>query len=70
MPYQSFNRIQSLLDYLEIDSSHLEIDVDENSPFHFLVPFSFAEKMEKGNPNDPLLLQVLPQKNEQLSSTG
>ena len=30
------------------------------SCFHFEYPLSFVERMEKGNPHDPLLRQVLP----------
>lgn len=34
------------------------------------VPKSFISRMEKGNPNDPLLLQVLPSANELLTHDG
>ncbi len=36
-------------------------DVRADALFATRVPKPFAQKMQKGNPNDPLLLQVLPQ---------
>ncbi len=44
------------------------VDVTADSLFATRVPKPFAAKMEKGNINDPLLLQVLPQRDEFLSS--
>ncbi|MGY8766999.1 MAG: EF-P beta-lysylation protein EpmB [Pirellulales bacterium] len=38
--------------------------------FPLFVPQAFAAKMEKRNPKDPLLLQVLPQKQEMLDTKG
>ena len=38
--------------------------------FPLRVPLSFAERMEKGNPNDPLLRQVMPVKDETLMFPG
>ena len=38
--------------------------------YPLLVPRPFVELMERGNPNDPLLLQVLPQPDELLSVEG
>lgn len=39
-------------------------DVSADTLFKTRVPKSFAEKMQHGNPNDPLLLQVLPTSDE------
>ena len=38
--------------------------------FTMLVPRSFVDLMERGNPNDPLLLQVLPQSEENQVASG
>ncbi|OOS07874.1 L-lysine 2,3-aminomutase [Moraxella cuniculi DSM 21768] len=38
--------------------------------FPLRVPHAFINKMQKGNPNDPLLLQVLPDTKEALSVQG
>lgn len=42
----------------------------ESGDFPVLVPESFLERMERGNPRDPLLLQVLPQGDELQSVSG
>lgn len=38
--------------------------------FPFRVPHSYAARIEKGNPNDPILLQVLPVKAENITVSG
>jgi EF-P beta-lysylation protein EpmB len=40
------------------------------SDYPLLVPRPFVELMERGNPNDPLLLQVLPQAEEEQAAMG
>ena len=52
-----FSRISELLAYLKIADFE---GLDANPAFPLRVPLEFAAKMEKGNPRDPLLLQVLP----------
>lgn len=42
----------------------------EASDFPLLVPESFLKRMEPGNPRDPLLLQVLPDRSELASGNG
>jgi len=58
----AFSKVPDLLEYLKIDiplnTEHAELD------FSMRVPLSYAECMEKGNINDPLLQQVLPVKYE------
>jgi len=44
-----------------------QIAADE---FPLLVPYSFIRRMEHGNPQDPLLLQILPQNIERRSVAG
>ncbi len=52
---------QKLLDQLHIDNNSLKDGFDARQLFAQRVPQSFVARMQKGNPNDPLLLQVLPQ---------
>ncbi|GEA62210.1 EF-P beta-lysylation protein EpmB [Vibrio comitans] len=49
-----------LLSMLAIDPQHYADGFAARKLFAQRVPLSFVERMEKGNPNDPLLLQVLP----------
>ncbi len=53
-----------LLDLLEIDDAALWKGIDARKLFAQRVPLSFVERMEKGNPDDPLLRQVLPVSDE------
>ncbi len=53
--------VQNLLTQLEIPISELNQRQQACLDFPLLVPQPFIDKMEKGNANDPLLLQVLPQ---------
>ncbi|MDC0610101.1 EF-P beta-lysylation protein EpmB [Vibrio sp.] len=49
-----------LLNYLNIDPQPWEKGFTAKKLFSQRVPLSFIDRMEKGNPNDPLLRQVLP----------
>ncbi|MDD7804191.1 MAG: EF-P beta-lysylation protein EpmB [Endozoicomonas sp. (ex Botrylloides leachii)] len=49
-----------LLDLLQLEHSLLPDAIKANELFTLRVPRDFVAKMEKGNPKDPLLLQVLP----------
>ncbi|WP_299686036.1 EF-P beta-lysylation protein EpmB [uncultured Vibrio sp.] len=49
-----------LLEALEIDPAPWQKGFTAREQFPLRVPLSFVERMEKGNPNDPLLRQVLP----------
>ena len=59
-----------LLDMLGLDPGSLDEFDPEASEFPFLVPRSFVARMRKGDPRDPLLLQVLPQRRERLDVPG
>jgi len=59
---QGFSTPAQLLDYLELPSDLGCVKASQQ--FVTRVPRCFAEKMEKGNRHDPLLLQVLPQQTE------
>lgn len=53
-----FDNWQSLAQFLEIDPKQYDIPVFKSFPMR--IPLSFAQRMKKGDINDPLLLQVLP----------
>lgn len=65
----SFKKIDDLLSYLELSRMDIPF-IDDSNEFLFKVPRSFAERMEKNNPNDPLLLQVLPVLAERIEKPG
>ena len=56
---ESFKQLDDLLNYLNLSRDTVSA-LDQNSDFPFRVPRAFADRMEKGNPNDPLLKQILP----------
>lgn len=69
----AFRNIGQLLDYLELENNDTNLwHVSDKAglDFSFLVTRSFAERMRKGDPNDPLLLQVLPTASELITSQG
>ena len=51
---------EKLLKILEIDPSPWQKGFAARKLFAQRVPLSFGDRMEKGNPFDPLLRQVLP----------
>lgn len=66
----AFTEPERLLDYLQIDSSELGADFAARKLFPMRVPRPFAERMEKGNIHDPLLMQVLPLRQEFVQASG
>ena len=44
----------------ELALEHLKNKVVRDTPFRLLVPRTYAARMQRGNPDDPLLKQVLP----------
>lgn len=63
---------KELLAIAEIPTDSREYHAIEHAcaDFQLRVPRAFADKIEKGNANDPLLLQVLPSAQELLASPG
>lgn len=51
---------KELFDYLQLDANLLDGAYQAIKSFPLRVPLSYASRMEKGNPHDPLLKQVLP----------
>lgn len=60
----------SLLSYLDLDPSDFGSHAEARRLFPMRVPRFFASLMEKGNWQDPLLLQVLPSNQEFLTAQG
>lgn len=60
---------QALLDYLELNE-HPNAQASAEALFKLRVPRPYLEKIRKGDPDDPLLLQVLPSASEHLQVKG
>lgn len=61
---EAFNNIEDLCRYLNLSPTDLPVSGAAAENFSLRVPLSFAACIEKGNPDDPLLRQVLPIKDE------
>lgn len=61
---------EALLNYLELPPSLLAGASAGDKLFSLKAPLPFVDKIEKGNPSDPLLLQILPQLAETETVTG
>ncbi|NVJ66855.1 MAG: EF-P beta-lysylation protein EpmB [Gammaproteobacteria bacterium] len=59
-----------LLSLLDLAPDQLPYEIDPTQKFKQLVPKPFVERMAKGEPNDPLLLQVLPLAKENVEIQG
>lgn len=67
--YQNgFEQVEDLLEFLQLDKSQIHYISDKNFPIR--VPIAFAQRMKKSDPNDPLLLQVLPLEQELMAQPG
>lgn len=55
-----FSHLEQLCTYLELKPTELNVALSAQTQFPLRVPLSYAACMEKGNPADPLLRQVLP----------
>ncbi len=67
---ESFTSIESLCHYLQLDYKDLPISLKAGEQFSLRVPLNFASCIQKGNPNDPLLRQILPIKAETKNYVG
>ena len=67
---QSISSIAKLLDYLQLDPQQLSASQQANLDFPLRVPWPFVRRIERGNPHDPLLAQVLPTAAEMHSTIG
>jgi L-lysine 2,3-aminomutase len=59
---QGFSSVTDLLTYLKLPPTLGNSLAEKQFPSR--IPLGFAQRMEKGNPNDPLLLQILASNNE------
>lgn len=66
---QSKMTTSELLSYLELDTHPLASSEAEKL-FELRVPKAYLNKIKKGNPSDPLLLQILPQRSEFIRVEG
>ena len=62
-----FTSLKDLFAFLELPEPAVQV---ANSRFSFLVSRHFASKIEKKNPNDPLLREILPTEAENLIVEG
>ncbi|MDY4479253.1 MAG: EF-P beta-lysylation protein EpmB [[Pasteurella] aerogenes] len=61
---------KTLLNYLELPLADFQQDIEARRLFPLRVPLPFVEKMEKGNPRDPLFLQAMSARQEFLTMEG
>ncbi len=67
---KAWRKPEELLDYLQLDSSLLKGIAPGQQQFPLLAPSAFIEQIEKGNPEDPLFLQIFPQAAEARQQSG
>jgi EF-P beta-lysylation protein EpmB len=67
---QSFTDPAALLAYLDLDPCDFSSPPPAGTNFPFRVTRPYAGRIRKGDPNDPLLLQVLPRAAERLMAPG
>ncbi len=67
---QGINNTPELLSLLQLTSADIADALLTPQPFKMRVPLGFVSRMQIGNPNDPLLRQVLPIVAEQASVSG
>lgn len=66
----SFTSIEQLCQNLELKIEQLPISIQAHKQFQLRVPQSYVARIQKSNPQDPLLLQVLPTSDEEKSEDG
>ena len=62
--------VQELLDIVQVDANRIDAMQPSRGEFPLRVPRSYAARMRKGDPADPLLLQVLPLQAERMDVPG
>lgn len=68
----SFTQLAPLLEFLQLDASDFSaaLALDAAASFPLRVPLSFAQRMAKADPLDPLLAQILPKMAERLAAVN
>lgn len=67
---QAFSRPLDLLEFLQLDPDLPALEAGAIKDFPLRVPRGFAARMEKGNPRDPLFLQIWPRCEEGVTVAG
>ncbi|MDX1631238.1 MAG: EF-P beta-lysylation protein EpmB [Thermoanaerobaculia bacterium] len=67
---QAFTSLPELLEFLDLEARDLPRALRATEDFRLRVPRELAERMEKGDPRDPILLQVLPRGVEREAAEG
>ena len=67
---ESIASLQELLETVQVDANCIDAMQPANGEFPLRVPRSYAARMRKGDPADPLLLQVLPVHAERMDVPG
>ena len=62
--------VEELTTLLELPPDAVAGRIDGDAQFPLLVPRGFVARMRKGDPNDPLLAQVLPRVEEHIAAAG
>ena len=62
--------VQELLEIVQVDANRVDAMQPVRGEFPLRVPRSYASRMRKGDPADPLLLQVLPLQAERMDVPG
>ena len=62
--------VQELLAIVQVDANRIDAMQPSRGEFPIRVPRSYAARMRKGDPADPLLLQVLPLQAERMDVPG
>lgn len=65
---QGFKSVTTLLEFLELPSAQGSQHAEKD--FASRIPLGFAQRMQKNNPRDPLLLQVLAVEEELVTTEG
>lgn len=63
----SLRSVGDLLDYLSISPERLPYQIDSSQAFATRITREFADLIDVKNPMDPILLQILPRTDEQIS---
>lgn len=66
----AIKNLAALGEALELEKETLFKGQDAHKAFPLMVPRPYLKRIEKGNPNDPLLLQILPIAQEMLEVPG
>lgn len=67
---QGVNNTGDLLDLVQLSEQDIPAALLSPQPFKLRVPQGFINRMQRGNPHDPLLLQVLPVSDELNTTPG